>query len=369
MAFESRTLKFSGPSGKLTSSGAEYRQVWHCTVTDPLDGPITVFNYFKTNGPYIGDFYTNGNESDAASFLDEIDVPQHIDGSATEYQVVCTYKPLSITGGSGNEQGGRRSGIRRDYETDRPTAKPWRWEPELSVSFSPQQVPVYQAEYVSGLVGQAALTTAPGTMVMPRNSANTVYDPPLEKDDNRLILRIKTHTLFFNVDLAKSTINTVNKFSVTFGRYNVDALGRPKEGIYGNFAEGTLKVASIEGAYRLEHTSDEEHEYYEINIEIHWRDTGWREFVVDRGLNIAQKAGEANGRGGFFSAGPQPNGGLSTPIQGADGEPITEPQLLDGDGHTLGAGLDPVYLEYKLYTEIDYATDPFLGGWFIRAVE
>ncbi len=369
MAFGSRKLKFSGPSGKLTSSGAEYRQVWHCTVTDPLDGPVTVFNYFKINGPYIGDFYTNGNESDSASFLDEIDVPQHIDGSATEYQVVCTYKPLSISGGLGDAQGGRRSGIRRDYETGTPTAKPWRWHYELSVSFSPHQVPVYRAEYVSGLVGKAALLTTPGTMVMPRNSANTVYDPPLEKDDNRLILRIKIYRRLFNIDLAKSTINTVNKHQVTFGIFESDKLGKPFEGIYGNFAEGTLKVASIDAAYRLEHTADEEIEFYEVNIEVHWRDTGWREFVVDRGLNIAQKAGEANGRGGVFSADPQPNGGLSTPIQGADGEPITEPQLLDGNGRTLGAGLDPVYLEYKLYTEIDYATDPFLGAIFVRRIK
>lgn len=363
MAFGSRKLKFSGPSGKLTSNGAEYRQVWHCTVTDPLDGPITVFNYFKANGPYIGSHYQNGNESDTGSFLDEIDVPQHIDGSATEYQVVCTYKPLSISGGSGKEQN-RQSGLRRDRELSTPTTKPWRWNPELSVVFSPQQVPVYQAEYLSGFKGDLGDVITPGTMRMPCNSACVIFDPPLEKDDNRLTLRIKTHMLFFNVDLAKSTINCVNKFPVQFGIFTLDGLGRPKEGIYGNFAETTLKVSSIEAAYRLEHTADDEHEYYEVNIEIQWRDAGWHEFVLDRGISITVEEGRDNGRGGKFSMAPAKNAANSTPVQGMDGEPITEPVLLNGSGGTLPDWADPNYIEYKLYTEINYATDPFLSPYF-----
>lgn len=370
MAFGSRTLKFSGPSGKITSNGAEYRQVWHCTLTDALDGPVTIFNYFKANGPYIGDHYVNGNETDLASFLDEIDVPQHIDGSATEYSVVCTYRPISVSGGGAGNQGGggRRSEVRRDRDTGTPTAEPTRWRSEISVSFLPQQTPVYLAEYVGGFTGNTAISTPPGTMLMPTNSADTVFDPPLEKDDNRLTIRIKFYKKIFNVDEAKSTINRVNKFPVRFGRFKTLPTGALLEGIYGNFAEGTLKVSSIDGAPRIEHTADVEQEYYEINIEVQWRDAGWHEFVVDRGLSFAVKAGVANGRGGRFSADPEVNAAPHTPIQGIDGEPITEPTLLDGDGKTLKEGEPPVYLEYKLYTEIDFAEDPFLGTFFYPAV-
>lgn len=363
MAFGSRTLKYSGPSGKLTARGGEYRQVWHCTVTDPLDGPITIFNYFKLNGPYFGSYYQNGNETDLTSILSEIDVPQHIDGSATEYVVVCSYTPMSI---SSPEQ--RPSPSRRDKETGNPTPRPWRWQPEISVVFTPQQVPVYEAVYLSGFTGKRAELVSPGSAFIPSNSNMVPFDPPLEKDDNRLTLRIKDWRILFNIDEAKSTINAVNKFPVRFSNAKYHPVtGKLIEGYYGNFAEHSLKVTGIDAAYRWEVNEDIETEYYEISIDVQWREKGWHEFVVDRGLSITVDDGRDNGRGSKFSMSPLKNAATFTPVQGMDGEPITDPVLLNGDGEVLPAGQLPVYLEYKLYTEVDYTKDPFLNLYFTQA--
>ena len=328
MAVTSRTLKHSGPSGKLTSSGAEYTQIYHVTVNDPLDGPVTIFSYFRNNGPYFGSYYQNGNDIDAQSYVDSIDVPEHLAGSATEYSVQVTYKPLN-TGGGGSDSGGgggRSSDVRPSRDTGAPTELPWLWRPEVSIAFNPTTVPVYEAEYLEGFKGGTGIKVPPGSKVMPHNSAFVTFDPPIEKDLSRLTLRLKQWFLFLHSEYATHIIDSTNQNLLI-----VDLTGKTLAGVdYGfkaRFNVNTLKISNVDASFTRSYFETiaggrERVEYYETTIEVHYNPDGWDERVVDRGLHELRRVGYPDGSGGYYTKAELGGDSRLDPIAGIDGEPV-----------------------------------------------
>jgi hypothetical protein len=137
-------------------------------------------------------------------------------------------------------------------------------------------------------------------------------------------------------------------------------------GVYGTWDKYTLKVHNIQESPKRDsfevagtrYTVD----YFEVEVELHWRRDGWREAVSDRGISRHVFPGGPDGRGGTFSQTDFPAGvpGVAA-ILDANLQPIAHPVPLDGAGQPLAAGQPHKFITYGLYPEIDPTYSPHIS--------
>lgn len=345
-------------SGKLTSKGPEYSVVRQFKMTSSSDGPNVIFNYLLTSGPFIGSSYSAGNDSDPTAFCSEIDVPVRSSSAEDIWHVTFTYK-------TPNSESDNRP-------TTDPTVMsylPWNWRPEVSIDWAPHQEPCEKAKYISGFL-HAPQVIVPNTEICPVNSTLAeVFDPPLMRDQSRMIIRMKHWDLSYPANLIKPLIDSINSHAVDFESWLLTIYGASIGGLTGDFDAYSLKVATISETPKREsfEISGVRYnvEFFEINTEIHWDKHGWREEVVDRGTLRTANAGDPDGRGGAIYATDVPAGvAITAPILDHDLNPVNHPVLLDGKGLPLDDPTSPKFITYGKYDEIDFSASLFLNILF-----
>lgn len=152
------------------------------------------------------------------------------------------------------------------------------------------------------------------------NSAGVPFNPPVTRDRIRPILRVTRNEQTFNPYLAQALIDSIN----------VDEflLSDPK----------TVKLSNITPVFK---TDPNIGTYWAVTYEFEFKvgDT-WKYEIRDQGLMQLGSSGAV------------------VAILDANGQPVTEPQLLDGTGHAIPPGADAassaVKLPFDIYNEYGF---------------
>ena len=356
MSVEERHIAAVG--GKLGPKGAEYTQVWQHRLTTSSEGPITIWNHFKLNRPYFGDIYQVGDvESDAGSYLQEMDTPERAKGAENIWTTTLHYKPLTDDSKVQPHKDG--SGAL--------TTNPLDFRPKVSIAYAGHTKPVEKATYRAGFLHVPELVAA--DTVRPITNSNLVepFDPPFEKDQSRKVIRIRLNTLYFRDDHADSYIDSLNLTTLNWAPELAGTVAGLPWGITRetSYAPYTLKVANITASPRREsfEISDVRYdvEYYEVEVEIHYDRDGWRIEALDRGLHRGAQPGDPDGRGGSLSLTDAPAGvPLIAAIVDNDGLAVNHPVLLNGAGQPLRDLTAPVFITYSQYREQDLSNCEYI---------
>ena len=175
-------------------------------------------------------------------------------------------------------------------------------------------------EWLSAATNEPIDTDIDGNPIL--NSSDEPFDPPMTEDYDDLILRA-TYNLF-----AFNSIGAMNYK----GAINIDYFlgfepGQAKVMVYSG-----REIRAITGNY-----------YVEVTLEIYFRSTGWKRKVIDQGFRV---------KGAITDDVQQ-----YTKIKDDEGDPITEPVLLDGEGQRLAEDADVVRLEFWTKPELPFTTE------------
>ncbi len=201
-------------------------------------------------------------------------------------------------------------------------ADPWMYAVRKSTKFKSAyilELTVYYARIPEPLLMPAQVSYAFVTQQEPidrdangkaiTNSSLETFDPPLTEEASTLILRVERNEASYNALIAADYMGSVN---------NDVFLGLPA---------GTCKLTAWDGA-RVKAAGLV---YWEITYEIQIRYTanetpqkGWRRRILDQGFRIKDGT-DADGKPKFKI------------LKDTDGNPLTEPVLLDGAGARLAA--------------------------------
>lgn len=155
---------------------------------------------------------------------------------------------------------------------------------------------------------QVEIDTDPETEEPITNSAGESYDPPLTTEVSDLVLTYVRNESWFEPGVAQSYKDHIN--SDPF-------LG---------FEAETVKCVEYGGEFTVEG----DFEFYVVTRVFHIRLDGWRKRVLDRGFH--EKIGETDN-----------NIPILRKFVDDEGNPLTEPQLLNGQGRRLNSLGDPIW--------------------------
>jgi hypothetical protein len=338
-------------TGHVTSQETTYEAPYRIKVSDPGDGPATIFAYLSAAAaptPWIGRTFAYGNDTDTSATCREITSPTREKGSHEVWLFSAKYSNKV----DGDDQ--------KPDSNGEMTSDPLEWRPEVRITWAQHEKPCYKAKYRGGFTHAPALFTA-GEEYAPQNSALEIFDPPMIKDFSRATFSCRMWRQYYNATVAGAIIDVVNNTTETFHSYIP---------IIGSFAQYTLKVVDVQGNPHREMRQIGGMavmlEYYEITVEVQYNRDGWREKIVDRGMRRIAQAGDPDGRGGTISLtdlidGTPPNAA----IVGVDGFPLNNPVLLDGAGNPKEAtDRTPVIVTWQKYDEQSFTADPYLGAFF-----
>lgn len=327
-----------------------YEAPYRIKVSSANDGPGTIFTYLRANGPWLGDGFAYGSDSDPSATLVEWSNPTRERGSDSVWLATARYSNKLSSGQKPDTNG-------------EPTDWPLDWRPEMSISWAQHEVPCETAIYRGGFTHVPA-RFVDGDEYAPQNSAFEIFDPPLMKDFSRATLRCRFYRAVYNFGVAQALMDLVNKNAATF---------QPYLNVLGGVGPRTLKVSNVQGSPRRE---NREHptfgyrvwlDYFEIEIEIQYKRDGWRDEVVDRGMRRSVKPGDPDGFGGTISLTDLVDGKVAPnrAIHGVDGMPISGPVLFDGQGDALQAtDRTPRKITWQKYGEESYVANDYLGVFF-----
>ncbi len=152
------------------------------------------------------------------------------------------------------------------------------------------------------------------------NSADVTFDPPVTSNFDDMLLSITRNQSAFNLTQALNYKGTLNDAS-----------------FYG-FAAGKCKISDIKGTM----FKSAGRYYYSVTYEFQFRWDGWLKRRLDEGMRRIVSS--------------TPGSPLETEvIPDKNGEPLTEPHMLDGSGALLNSDATPVYLEFDIYRSTDFS--------------
>lgn len=117
------------------------------------------------------------------------------------------------------------------------------------------------------------------------------------------------------------------------------------------FQPGTVRLRDVQQVIRTIHGED----WYDITLEFIEDEADVYE--LDRGFSARAEAGDPDGKGGTLSAGDIPEGGpVYRELTDANGNPLSEPALLNGKGQPLTKDptIKAVYLRWEKYPSADF---------------
>lgn len=156
------------------------------------------------------------------------------------------------------------------------------------------------------------------------NSSDEPFDPPITEDFDDLVLRYIRNEAVFNETFAGDFKNAVN----------IDT--------FLGFPPGTCKLKIFSG----DKTRAAGLIYWAVTYEIHIRydesdpestGNGWKRRILDQGFRTKDD-----------------DGNYET-IKDKDGNPLSEPVKLDGEGGELAEGDDPIYLKFVTAKERNFS--------------
>lgn len=270
-----------------------YSRSWRVTTTDPLDRALTVLSAVRAAVPR---YYISGNDTDSGAFIQSMSaVEEDPKNDKCVWIVTADY-----------------SSAMEETDTDENPLKR-RWER----SFGFEQ---YQRLTNRDVEGNPLQT-----------SAGEDFATPIEVEESRPQLVIKRNELYFNVQRAVDYQDAVNS-DYFFGA-----------------APGTAKIKSITADERVENLTSGPFVFFEVSYTIQFNKDGWTKRVLDQGLMaIWDMPAPLPGRPGKVKK-------TLYKIKDKDGQPITKPALLDGQGYELEDGLEPSWREFNVYRSLPFA--------------
>lgn len=235
----------------------------------------------------------------------------------TKWRVDCTYSDAWLYNRSG--KGKTRSGQASD--------NPYDWRDEIEIGFA-QHKKIADDMLPVNSNGQIDPNAKAG---VPKNSAGQPFDPRIENDDDRMVLRITQYRQGNpQVEGYKGAINsdavTISKPYLNFTR---------------TYPPLTLKMANIAIHSELHNGLA----YWRVTWELHVNLDTWDLQVADMGFPKIV-AGQPNGRGGTWSqTDAQTPPGIYHPI--VNGNVVTVPLPLDGQGNLLALDQPTNYLRFR----------------------
>lgn len=336
MSVSSVTVKHDDWTASVTDEKRTYTGTLIVQVSSRSDGPEVVVAGCTVS---LGDTYALGNDSDSDAICTSLD-PKPVGGTGKLWHVAVKYETQDGESESGQDVNGN------------PTNNPLEFRDEVEVNWNTYSVPVEKAIFREGFVGDALIKRPVDSEGPVHNSVFVPFDPPLERDMSRLVLRVTRYHAAFPIatailykDAINSDVFTVNKVPQQLGEFQV-----PKY---------AAKMRPITGVWTTVNDYDVWRTTYEVEIDFEY---GWRPQVVDRGVCARAAAGDPNGRGGIISPSEIVEGVPQVRrMLDAEGFPIAEPVLLNGDGQPLADNEEPVYLTWSVYSrELPF---DFLGIW------
>jgi hypothetical protein len=257
----------------------EYRRTFLVTTTSFYDEAVTIRS--AAGVPRIGDFYVNaGGVLDVGAWCRSVECEQR-DHDPLKWKVVCEYSSETDDpdrkegpGQDARDQSGRGQ---EDKKLDNPLLRP----PEVEWDGVDYTRVVDQDIFGDPIV----------------NSAGARFDPPLEQDDSRLVLRYTRNEATFNQELAEEFVNALNSDSF---------LGRPPY---------TWLCKKFAGRRQTEDAGV----YWQVFYEFHYNRDTWFRSVLDQGY-YEKHAGTDGKPKNFVDR---------------TNQPVSEPLLLDGFGRRL----------------------------------
>lgn len=322
------TPVWEGQTGSFKIDGSEITAVYQVEVNNPLDGPQTVV--LARGLPPIGSFYLVGNDANPLLTLREM-TPTRVTGTRLLWHVACKYQsPNSDQSQSGTDEDGK------------PQKDPRHWHDEIEIGYAGHTGPLEKATLVSPDLGRFRRIGDEGP---PINSAGEVFSPPAERDLSRFVLRITKNLNSYPVGNAKDYLDAINSDNFT--------INKRKLGFVFPVKKYQAKMRNVSG--RLSFAN--EIAYWPVTYEMEIDTRGdWRFDLIDKGFAAALNPGDQDGNGGTLSANDFVNGmPRLKQFTDTDGNPFTEPQLLDGTGKLLAPGKPAVYIKYAGYTEKPFA--------------
>lgn len=216
--------------------------------------------------------------------------------------------------------------------------------------------------------GRDSANSPPGPVV---NLAGEVLDPPIERERNRMVIRMTRLTndptrSIFDWEMAVNTDSVKLELPVGYAPKRL-----PVQRTY-NFRPWELRVRSVnlqEVRYNSRHYFRETWEIAyknrrpEPNIGLEKslsRNPGWRVDVLNAGVMQRVVPGKPAGRpgqiapgGGFSENDIRPGTAPHVAIRGSDGKPIKKPMMLDEQGQPIWdfrySGNNTIYVRYIVY--------------------
>jgi len=207
-----------------------------------------------------------------------------------------------------------------NQDNDGPVSSPEDEKPGVYFGFGQRYQTVAERAY-----DQGDKRGAPSKPIV--NSARQPFDPPVMADESP-----RSITIVRNESMGEFDPNNVLGFKDTLNKGQVTVAGVKIEEKTGRMTDlRAQKLFRPDGG-----------PYYQVVYEIQIKPEGWARKVLDQGFNE-----------NTYEEGSGSDGGIE-PINDVNGNPVTEPQLLDGNGRELAQGADPVFLEFDLLWAEDW---------------
>ena len=320
-----------------------YRVPIRVETSSELDGPATVLA--GVNRIMLSSFYQYGNDNDTGALLVGLSTPRRAgNGKLKTTWIVEALYEFDVE----NRPGLQGVKVEPFYLT----------EPE----------PIIRAKY-RGAFTQTGETfvrknfpnndeTYQENLVYPiGNSSYVPIIPAPERDASKPSYRVRWFQVSF-YDYGPF-LNTMNQTEFTLNgeneRYLQPGIVQAAFPFTKTFPAETLRLRDVQQVIRTFYGAD----WYETTLEFVEDDRFLNE--LDRGVSGRAKPGDPDGRGGTYSQGDFPDGAPQTrELLDADGQPLSDPVLLDGRGRPLDT-LSPgfvVYLRWEKYPVSEFNNLP-----------
>jgi hypothetical protein len=329
-----------------------YRVTYKVVMSNEQDGPGTVLNYMAGQGYVVRNrTYVYHNDSDSSAVLVSIDAPRRGGGDKL--------KTVWLVDGN--------------YEFDlqkQPNLLPVKVEPYYVDATEPIEAAYYWGafnrindQWVPKAFAPNKETYSTSRMYPIGNSSNVPIIPAPERDTSKPAYRvswIKRTALD-----AASFIGTWNNapfqlsaFTIIYNAPNIGPQIAPT--IFKQFPAFTLRLRDVQQPT----VNIYGQEWFNVTLEFVQDEYFLHE--LDRGLSARAKAGDPDGRGGTYSEGDFPEGSSGQrEILDLDGQPVSDPVLLDGTGKPLrdqSTTTPAVYLRWNKGFLTDF-TQLQIGDW------
>ena len=285
---------------------------------DTDDGPETCRAYLEATPslPYLGDGYSEGNESDSEFYCNRIDIKRP-SGSDLLWECTINYDRLYSKEWGEDENGD-------------PKEDPLEWRDQLEISVAERQFDqevgyfLGQGEQGVPLVEllDAGTKVQKNTFQVVVNSAGQPFDPPWQGRKGDQVIRLTRNLSAYN-QIWPSFYDGVNdkqvKMTNTF------------YGINFTFPKYTLLCNEIAAQFRFVNNK----RFWEVTFEWIYRPDTWVEEILDQGNMVSICDGHPDGAGGKYSPGEgDSNSPAGTPplrrLKDAKGPSKNDQALIDG---------------------------------------